>query len=109
MQHWSVSAGIEIRQATAADRGIVMYFHRALYVRHRTDVVPAEIDVLSAYADLGSAMEDDVSALLSSPVAVVLIGEKEGVPVGYVTGHVESDPRRVIRRRGIVEDWYVDP
>ena len=27
--------------------------------------------------------------------------------MGYVSGHVEVDSRRVLSRRGVVEDWYV--
>jgi ribosomal protein S18 acetylase RimI-like enzyme len=31
------------------------------------------------------------------------------VALGYITGRVTVEPRRVLPRRGVVEDWYVAP
>lgn len=102
-------AKLTIRRATLADRSVVLHFHRALYVDHRREIVPTELDGFYAYRDMESAMRDDVEALLRTPRATVLLAEHDGVPIGYVTGHVEDDPRRVLSRRGVVEDWYVEP
>lgn len=76
---------------------------------HRQDLVTPEVHELSAYRDLEGALRDDVEALLRNPAATVLMAERSGEAVGYITGHVETDPRRVLPRRGIVEDWYVEP
>jgi phosphinothricin acetyltransferase len=40
--------------------------------------------------------------------AIVLIAEKAGAPIGYVTGTTSHDPRRVLPGKGVVGDWYVD-
>lgn len=99
---------VQVRRATDADRSLLRYFHRQLYVAHRERVLAKEIEPLFAYKDLDSALEEDVRALLSNRDAVALIAEIDGEPVGYITGHLEVDRRRVLPRRGIIEDWYVD-
>ncbi len=104
-----MSSEVTIRRATATDRSLVLHFHRALYSKHRQEIVPPEIGALHAYRDMDGAIRDDVEALLRNPGATVLIAERGGVPVGYATGHVETDPRRVPSRKGVVEDWYVEP
>lgn len=98
-----------MRRATLADRSLVLSFHRALYVAHREAVVPPDLASLDGYRDLDAALRDDVEALLHDPKAIVLLGERDGVVVGYVTGRTEYDPRRLHARRGIVEDWWVEP
>ncbi len=98
-----------IRRAHRTDRALVLHFHRALYVAHRDSILPQALAPFYAYRDLESALQDDVDALLRSPRAVVLIAERAGEPVGYATGHTEEDDdRRVLQRKGVVEDWYVD-
>jgi GNAT superfamily N-acetyltransferase len=98
-----------IRRAQRSDRALVLMFHRALYVTHREAILPAKLAPFYAYRDLEAALRDDVDALLRSPRSVVMIAERDGEPVGYATGHTEEDDeRRVLRRKGIVEDWYVD-
>jgi len=37
----------------------------------------------------------------------VLVAERGTEPLGYITGHVEVDDRRLLRRKGVVEDWLV--
>lgn len=98
---------VSIRTATRADHATVLHFHRELYIRHRDELARPDVVPLLAYRDLEGTLRDDVSGLLSSREARVLIAERAGRPVGYVTGHVEVDERRVLRRKGVVEDWYV--
>lgn len=100
---------VAIRRAGPADRSLILHFHRALYVTHRQELVSPGVHELSAYRDLDAALRDDVDALLRNPAATVLVAERASVPVGYITGHVETDPRRVLTRRGVVEDWFVEP
>lgn len=98
-----------IRRAGRADRPTLQRFHEALYVAHRDRVMPAALADLFAYRDFVRTLHDDVDAILSSRESVALLAERGGAPVGYVTGHVETDERRVLPRRGVVEDWYVEP
>ena len=39
----------------------------------------------------------------------MLLASRGGRDIGYITGHVEHDPRRVLQRKGVVEDWFVLP
>lgn len=100
---------VVIRRADRRDRALVLLFHRALYVAHREAILPTDVAEFYAYRDLDSALQDDVDSLLRSPRAVVMIAERAGEAIGYATGHTEDDDeRRVLRRKGVVEDWYVD-
>ena len=96
-----------IRAATRADHATVLHFHRELYIRHRDELARPDVVPLLAYRDLEGTLRDDVTGLLSSRDARVLLAERGGHAVGYVTGHVEVDDRRVLPRKGVVEDWYV--
>lgn len=98
-----------IRQATRADRALVLRFHRELYKRYRDEITRPEVLPLFAYRDLDATLSDDVDGLLHSREAVVLLAERGGQAIGYVSGHMEIDPRRVLTRKGVVEDWYVLP
>jgi len=86
-----------------------MRFHHELYVRHRDHITRPEVLPLFAYKDLESTLSDDVDGLLRTHDATVLLAERAGAAVGYVTGHVENDPRRVLTRKGVIEDWFVLP
>lgn len=88
---------------------MVMRFHRALYITFRDEIATPEQIPLFAYRDMEGALRDDVDALLNGRDTVVLLAERDGEPIGYVSGHTENDPRRVLSRRGVVEDWYVIP
>lgn len=83
-------------------------FHRALYVDHATAIVDPELAPFYAYADLDGALREDVEAILAGPNTAALIAEMDGTPVGYITGHVDEDERRVLPRKGVVQDWYVE-
>ncbi|MDB4974062.1 MAG: hypothetical protein JWN48_2403 [Myxococcaceae bacterium] len=102
-----VSQEVVIRTATRADHALVLRFHRDLYIKHRDELAGPEVLTLLAYRDLEGTLRDDVEGLLSGRDTKVLLAEREGHAVGYVTGHVEVDPRRVLTRKGVVEDWFV--
>ena len=102
-----MTQGPSIRIATRADFATVLRFHRDLYIRHRDSLARPEVVPLLAYRDLEGTLRDDVEGLLAGQGARVLLAERDGKAVGYVTGHMESDPRRVLSRRGVVEDWFV--
>ena len=98
---------LQFRRALPHDHDVVLALHRALYVTHRDAVMdPARADFY-AYTDLDSALSEDVTSLLTSDEAVVLLAERGGRVVGYISGRVVEDARRVLPRRGIVEDWLV--
>jgi GNAT superfamily N-acetyltransferase len=102
-----VRENVAIRRATRADRAVVLQFHRELYIRFRDQITRPEVLPLFAYRDLDTTLRDDVDGLLSARDAIILLAEVAGQPVGYVSGHVEVDPRRELSRKGVVEDWYV--
>lgn len=85
----------------------MLRFHRELYIRHRDDIATPAVVELLAYRDTERTLRDDVEGLLSGRDTRVLLAERDGHPVGYITGHIEVDPRRVLPRKGVIEDWYV--
>ena len=104
-----MSEQVVIRKATRSDRALVLRFHRELYIRFRDEVASAEVQPLFAYRDLERTLKEDVDGLLGGHDTIVLIAERAGAPVGYVSGHIEMDLRRVLAKKGVVEDWYVLP
>jgi GNAT superfamily N-acetyltransferase len=102
-----VEQGITIRAARRADYDVVLRFHRDLYIKHRDELARPDVIPLLAYRDLEGTLRDDVEGLLTGRDTRVLLAERAGHAVGYVTGHVEVDPRRVLTRKGVVEDWFV--
>jgi len=100
---------IEVREADDSDRDVLMGFHRSLYQGHRDEVVPKNDLTLIEYRDYERILRDDLDALLRDRSSHVLVAESQGVAVGYITGRVTMEPRRVLPRRGVVEDWYVMP
>jgi GNAT superfamily N-acetyltransferase len=104
-----VQDAVVIRQAARADRAVVLRFHRELYVRHRDEITRPEVLPLFAYKDLEGTLSDDVDGLLRTQDATVLLAERNGVALAYVSGHIENDPRRVLPKKGVIEDWYVLP
>lgn len=99
---------VTVRRATTRDRSIVLAYHRALYRTHRDKVMPEGMLPLVGYRDFDAVLRDDVDAMLADAEMAVLVAEKDGKAVGYATGHIEHDPRRIAKKRGIVGDWYVD-
>ena len=100
---------IEVREAEESDREVLMDFHRRLYQGERDEVVAKEDLPLIEYRDYERVLHDDLESLLKGRDSHVLVAESQGVTVGYITGRVSVEPRRVLPRRGIVEDWYVVP
>ncbi len=96
-----------LRRATRKDFATVLGFHRELYVRFRDQIAQPDVVALFAYKDMDATLRDDVDGLLLGRGTRVLLAERAGKPVGYVSGHVEVDARRVLSKRGVVEDWYV--
>ena len=103
-----MTSGISLRRATPTDFDALLDFHRALYIAHRDRVVQSEWRPLYAYHDYEGTLRADVDAILRSPRARAWLADEAGRPVGYITGHIEQDPRRVLQRKGVVEDWYVE-
>ena len=102
-------AATEVREAQESDREVLLRFHKSLYQGHRDQVVAAEDLPLIAYRDYDRLLADDLRALLSDRNSHVLLAESDGKAVGYITGKVTVQPRRVLPRKGVVEDWYVAP
>ena len=100
---------IYLRDARGSDREVLMGFHRSLYEAHRDEVVPEEDLPLIAYRDYERILAEDLDALLEDRHSHVLVAEAEGIVVGYITGRSTVEPRRVLPRRCVVEDWYVVP
>ena len=98
-----------VRQAGREDFAVVLGFHRDLYVDFRQSVVPADEVILGEYRDLETVLAEDVRAMLAADRARVYLAEDQDGPCGYISGRVQDEERRVLRRRGVVEDWYVNP
>lgn len=99
---------VRLRRADLADRPVVEAFHKALYLEHRASVMPAGMERLFAYRSFETVLTEDVAAMLRDPSVVVLIALGDGAAIGYISGTIENDERRAIRRKGVVGDWYVD-
>ena len=99
----------QVREAAEADRDVLMEFHRALYQGHRNEVVSKQDLPLIEYRDYDRILRDDLETLLRDPSRHVLVAESQGVVVGYITGRITVEARRVLSRRGVIEDWYVAP
>ena len=104
-----MSDDVEVRDAAQSDREALEAFHRNLYIGHRDRVVDTGDLPLVDYRDYERILAEDLASLLSDRGALVLVAESGGRVVGYITGRVRVESRRVLPRRGIVEDWYVDP
>jgi ribosomal protein S18 acetylase RimI-like enzyme len=98
---------IQVRDARDTDRDVLLRFHESLYVGHRDRVVAQEDLPLIAYRDYERVLADDLRSLMNDRNAHVLIAESGGKPVGYVTGRETVESGRLLPRRGIVEDWFV--
>ena len=104
---------IKVTHAEPQHRGLVLHFHRSLYLTYRRQLLAEreqadEIWALSAYRDFEAVLEEDVDSLLARPGTQVLLAWKGEEPCGYITGRVEIDRRRALSRRGVLEDWFVE-
>jgi len=102
-------SSIRVREARESDHDLLIGFHRSLYLDHRNRVVADEDLPLLEYRDYERILDDDLRALLHDRNSHVLIAESADSALGYITGRVTIEPRRVLPRRGVVEDWYVIP
>jgi ribosomal protein S18 acetylase RimI-like enzyme len=100
---------IEVRDADTTDEKVLFGFHQSLYQAHRDQVVPKDDLRLIEYRNYDRILRDDLEALLGAQNSHVLVAESEGVAIGYITGRVTVEARRVLPRRGVIEDWYVVP
>ncbi|HJL02767.1 MAG TPA: GNAT family N-acetyltransferase [Polyangiaceae bacterium LLY-WYZ-15_(1-7)] len=101
---------LKLRQAQLSDRDRIVFFHRALYLEHRGEIMPPELGPLYAYRGFEEVLRDDVDAMLRNPATHLLVAEDEGgEPLGYVSGYIANDPRRLLSRKGVMGDWYVVP
>ncbi len=99
-----------LRRAELADRDTIQRFHRALYLEHRSALMPEGLELLYAYRDFENVLREDVDAMLRNPGTTIYLAEDAAHRVvGYVSGMVEHDPRRVLSRKGILGDWFVEP
>lgn len=98
----------QVRAARETDRDVLLRFHRGLYQDHRDRVVAPEDLPLVEYRDYDRVLRDDLDTLMREPTAHVLVAELDGLAIGYITGRVAVESERVLPRRGVVEDWYVD-
>lgn len=62
---------------------------------------------LYAYRDFHEVLSDDVDAMLRNPATALLLAERDERVIGYITGYIELDKRRILGRKGVVGDWYV--
>jgi GNAT superfamily N-acetyltransferase len=102
-----VNDEVIVRRATRKDQTTVLEFHHALYVEFRDQIAAPDVIPLFAYKNMEATLKDDVEGLLGARSAAVFLAERGGQAVGYISGHIEVDHRRVLCRRGVVEDWYV--
>lgn len=98
-----------IRRASLVDREVVLAFHRALYLDHRSALMPEGLEILYAYRRFEEVLHEDVEAMLRDRGVVVLVAEAEDEALGYATGSIRDVPRRVLHRKGVLGDWYVAP
>lgn len=98
---------VSVRRATRKDQAAVLAFHHALYIEFRDQIAAPDVIPLFAYKNMEATLKDDVEGLLGARSAAVFLAEQGARPIGYISGHIEVDHRRVLCRRGVVEDWYV--
>lgn len=103
---------MRVRQARLEDLEVVYRFHRALYLDHRGAIMPEGMEILFAYRQFPHVLREDVEAMLRGEASVVLVAEDVDAgphprPIGYASGTIQNDPRRVLSRKGILGDWFV--
>ena len=100
---------MEIRRATVTDIADVIRFHEKLYIDYINSVTTESQRSFSAMKKPATVLKEDVDYMLRHPKSfAVFLAEQEDV-VGYISGHVDHDPRRHHSKKGVVGDWYVAP
>ena len=104
-----MTSELVIRPAKRDDQAVLLALHRSLYIEHREAVLDDAELLATQYRDFEQVLKQDLLALIAREDATVLVAEAAGAIVGYITGSIQEDARRVIGRRGLVEDWLVTP
>lgn len=98
-----------VRQALTQDLPNLVFLHRCLYLDHRRAISPTGLDRFFEYEDFQHVLKQDMEAMLRASETRVLVAENESKEIcGYITGSLKSSIGQVIRKRGVVGDWYVD-
>jgi L-amino acid N-acyltransferase YncA len=98
-----------VRPARDGDRAALIELHRALHVTLRGELVPATLAPLHAYRDFDRLLAEDLAFMLGRSDHQVLVATEAGQVVGYASGRMLEEPRRVLTPKGVVGDWYVRP
>ena len=104
---WGMRGKVDVRAAGRSDREVLLGFHKDLYQTYRDRVVSSADRMLIDYENYEDVLINDLEMLLADPSARVLLAEREGVAVGYITGRIITEVGRTLPRRGTVEDWFV--
>lgn len=115
-ERWSKPVGLlektdgceaSVREADATDWRVLLSFHECLYLDTPARFVSEHVASHYAYREPLRALQDDLASLLAGGMTVVLIAERNAKPIGYITGQLQVDERRVYGRVGLVLDWFV--
>ena len=98
---------VHIHQATPHDLVRLLPLHRSLYLTHRQATLSDDSLLVTQYRDFERVLEGDLRSLLGREDAVVLWAEFDGEAIGYISGTITNDDRRLLPTRGFVEDWFV--
>lgn len=103
-----MTQNVEIRSARRSDEALLRHYHQRLYQDFRSALLSPSADRPYQHSDPRTVYAQDVRAILSDPRRRAYIAINQGNPVGYITGHIEEDDRRILARRGVIEEWYVE-
>ncbi len=69
--------------------------------------MPDEMELLYAYRRFEEVLREDVRAMLQTSSTTILLAYEQDAIIGYASGYVTNDERRVLSRKGTLGDWYV--
>lgn len=97
-----------VREANISDLAPLLRLHRQLYEEYRVQLLKPEQRILSDYRDMSQVLKTDMEGLLQGSSTRVLVGlDRNDEAVGYISGRLVTETRRVLPSRGVLEDWYV--
>ncbi|MGB0678323.1 MAG: GNAT family N-acetyltransferase, partial [Polyangiales bacterium] len=99
----------QLRPAKASDEAALLALHEWLYHEEAAAFLSPKLHQLAAYRDLTAVLRADMAALLRGPQSLVWVAEAPEGLLGYATARIESDTRRVLPQRAVIEDCYVQP
>jgi GNAT superfamily N-acetyltransferase len=102
-----MSPSVHIRDPAAHERPQLLALHKQLYIAHRESVLQGEELLATQFRNFEEVLTQDLLSLLRDRQAVVLVAVRDDVLVGYISARIQEDGRRVLPRRGDVEDWFV--